>query len=254
MKFSYRLYPSLAELHALAQSFDRDETHQFKLEARSKSGVAEDLAYVKFFDILVRFPNCDEAAIRKALAEEAETILGRFTDSRSYLYHRLLNALRKVHGNLTTDVADIAAQIQVLIHKGLYQHIEELYHKGLEFATATEDFSGLLGLMELWKAALIHNLGKDGPSEELQQLYLEELRIREKETNLHDWQRLLDLRAIAVRCPSEKRSELLSQIYQHPLYLNDGPCLSVKAEIRRLSLKEKLLGLDRLDHEGRLSI
>lgn len=252
MNFSYKIYPSIEQLHELARSFDRDETHQFKLDVRTKNGRVKDVAYVHFFDVLVSFPTCDLKQIKKAL--EGASLLKRFTDSKSYLYHRLLDALRIAHSDKISDVFNIAAEMKVLIFKGLHHHIPILYKNGISFATATEDFEGALRLISLWKFVLLNQYEGDNLSAMLEEIASKEIEIRNQISNLQDWEDLNFRRFIAKGKPLQEKTEIVSSIRKHPLIINGGPCLSIKAKIRRLTLEENLLSISGLDHSGRIPI
>ncbi len=85
---------------------------------------------------------------------------------------------------------------------------------------------------------------------ELGSLIAEEERIQKKLTNFIEWKRLNN--QIFVAKGSKGSGKIINDIENHPFVRNNGPCLSSKAKIQRITLNEKLIGFHRLDQVGRI--
>jgi hypothetical protein len=252
MRGRYKIYPKLKLLWELVQAMNRFEIQMLKDSARVKAVVAEIPAYLVFFDVLLNCLAFDETKIRKAL--EGTTTPNDLTDSKSYLYHAILKAIQAYNGDMTTDVSEISAQIKVLVHKGLYPHIPDLYETAWRFADETEDFEAQLRLIRLWKSALFHNVSGETLRVEMQKVKEREKLTTERLLNVQAWQDLFDLRFVAKSSAGEARAIIIQEINESPLVLTDGPCLSVRATVLRLSVKEKMLSIAGLIVEERIPI
>jgi hypothetical protein len=236
----------------LVHSMNQAEILRFREIARTRSETPEELAYVKFFSVLLTQAPFDKKKIKESLFDTST--LKRLGDSLCYLYHALLKALQSSNDNLTKDVSDLASQMQVLLHKGLYHHIPILGKQAMAFAIEIEDFEGQLKLLRLERSSYLSTCTGRELGKHLEKLDTEEDSIRDQIENLHVWERLISKRYIAKSLPPNERMLLLNDIERHPFVLNQSPTLSSKAEIARLSLNEKLLSVGQLDVSERIPI
>lgn len=252
MKFRYRIYPPLELLYDFVHSLNSVEISHFKLSARSNTGVAEDLTYIQFFDILLSIEKYDKKVIKEAL--HGKSTLKRFTDSKSYLYHRLLNSLPGANPSESSDVGSIVEQVRALVLKGLHQHIPKLVEIGLEIAFGIEDFAGALQILELWKFEAKNSLEGQQLNEELQKIHNLSSQAKVAQIDLLDWEELDSLIFLAKSSPSVEKEKILSRVLQKFALLDQIPHQSIRAKIRSLNLQEKLIGFEQLEEKGRMPI
>ncbi len=222
--------------------------------ARLKGGKVPDdeneIRYVNFFNVMASQKVFDKAQIKKKLT--ATTTLDDFTESCSYLYHAVLRAVQEANEDTISEIADVTTQIKILVYKGLHQHIPAIYEQGMAFASETEDFEDMIKLMRLWKVSLKYSQNEGQTSEAFQSLETLEVEVWDKMVNLRDWERLYDQLVATRGATKEKRAALLQAIANHPLMINNGPCLSIKAEVRRLLPNERPLDNPNPNQVGRI--
>ncbi len=132
--------------------------------------------------------------------------------------------------------------------------MDMLHGQAMKFALEIEDFEGQMKLLRLRQSALLQTKAGTELREILESLQTEEKNVWAKMRNLRKWERLISKRFIAKTIKQQEREHLIQSILNHPLVVNDGPCLSIKAEIARLTLKEKLIGIDKLNMPDRIPI
>lgn len=252
MKGNYRIYPDFKMVYEFAHAMSRTETLRFRHTAKGTKEDPDKLAYVRFYNVLIDAPKFDAKAIKHRLRNT--TTLNRFGDALCYLYHAMLAAAQATDANLTKDVSDLNMQIQVLLQKGLHHHVHKLYEQAVKFARDLEDFEGELKLLRLRRSIHFHNFKGNVLVLALSVLQDQEARAWAKMANLREWESLLTIRFIAKAQADPERQATLKTIFDHPLFAADAGCMSVKAEITKLTLQEKLLAMDKLDVPERLPI
>jgi hypothetical protein len=243
VKKNCRIYPGIFLLWELIQSLGKREKQRFKEMARLKGGKVPDdeneIRYVNFFNVMASQKVFDKAQIKKKLT--ATTTLDDFTESCSYLYHAVLRAIQVANEDTISEIADVTTQIKILVYKGLHQHIPAIYEQAMAFASETEDFEDMIKLMRLWKLSLKSSQSLSRRSQAFEELASFEANIWDKFLNLREWEYLDDLRWVAYGLDEDQKNHKLQIIAMHPLFVNDGPCLSVKAQIRRLLIMDRPL-------------
>ncbi len=239
MKGRYRFFPSMLRVYELAKSLDKSEIHTLRNFAKTGLEGTDDVAYLVFFDVLRAQSSCDLSHIKSELRGKLNVT--RLSDARCYLYHRMLDAIQASNRDEVGDAVNLLSQIKVLMFKGLHHHVSALYEKAMEFAEGTEDFETMLKLIRSQKLVTKRCMAIDAATTELFALSKKETEIQEKLVNLWAWEKLLDSTHSIRGLEKEARNDFFERISAEKLIVEEGPCLSSKANVVRLLIQDFLL-------------
>lgn len=252
MKGRYRIFPSLRNVHELANALDAREVLSLRNMARGSHGDPEDTVYLRFFEVLRSEAHFDKQRIKQKLAGSFN--MSRLSDARCYLYHKMLAAIQDANNDTSSDVSDLTSQIKVLLYKGLHHHVADLFEKAVSFSNEIEDFEGVLRIVRFWKACLRNMRSARELGIALEGISLQEEETWAKLANLREMEQLFDRYFIAKSKEEGERETLLQAIASHPLFSGSIPSLSTKAEVLRLTLCQKMLGAESLANRDRIPI
>lgn len=149
----------ISPVYELIHSLSKNEKRHFSLLIGS-SGNPEDKKVVKLFNHLNKAEEYDEAKLLKQLPEiKAEQL----SNQKSYLYQKLLQALRLYNGPKINDL-QIREQIdfaQILFERRLYAQGLSALRKARKLASVQENLEQQLEILKMERGVLLLTIGPD---------------------------------------------------------------------------------------------
>ena len=141
-------------LHELIHSLSPSERRYFKLNARPGGG-QEDSNFMRLFEVLLKQPEYDEAALREVFAQDR--LVQHLSSEKNYLYRLILRSLRSMSDGANPRLR-VRAEIDnaiLLFERGLYSQCQKLLRRARKLAEETEQHLALLEIIvwerRLWK-------------------------------------------------------------------------------------------------------
>lgn len=127
----------MEKLVTLIHSLSKSEKRYFKLNAGLQKG---EKNYLVLLDAILKQPVYDEAKLLKKFKGQA--FIKNFGVAKSDLYKLLLKSLRQYHSqnSLTSQLADMLKDIEILYRKGLYEQCQIIIKKGIGMAEKANKF------------------------------------------------------------------------------------------------------------------
>lgn len=145
------------ELFELIHSLTKAERRYFKLHFQ---GIAhsEVEKYIKVFDALAAMPAFDKALLEKKF--KGEYIIRYYSKTKSYIIDAIFAAMRAFYQeqSLRDTLYNTAANLRLLLSKGLYTHFERLLAQTKQLCYETEILLPLLDILQSEEIHRMHNL------------------------------------------------------------------------------------------------
>jgi hypothetical protein len=181
------------DLFRLIRSLSKGEKRNFKLLAGLLAG-EKDKKYIELFDVIDKQEVYDEGKILKVLKD---LYGGQLAVGKHYLFKLILKSLVYFRNNSTADVNNIIEQVKVLAEKDLYPQAAKLLRKGLQEASATEDFANYHTLLSLQLEMLVRTQNEKRLTERLEEIETEIAKVMHQMANLAAY-RSLSVRAFVL--------------------------------------------------------
>jgi len=187
----------------------------------------------------------DDVALREHLYQSKDLASRKFSELKSYLFDLILRALQSYKENKFYDlkIARLMNSIQMLFSRSLYVEAQEYLKKARKMATANEDFSTLIEVIE-WEKRIPFVLNQvDFLDKNLHQLEAESIRMRLHLSTLIDFRNLyFKIMQLIRKNPLSRSSEEnfeLENIINDPIILKNKKTLSHRSKC----LRYRILGL-----------
>ncbi len=132
------------KLFELIHSMTMSEKRYFKIFS-TKHVIGEENNYVKLFSLIDQQSTYNEQAVRSA------AFVKNSSAEKNYLYHLIIKSLSAFHSDLNskTKIYTLLQNVEMLYHKGLYDHCTQLIKRARVLAEKKELFVQLLAINEM---------------------------------------------------------------------------------------------------------
>ena len=143
-------------LFSLINSLSKSDKRHFKLFA-SKYGDANDMKFVRLFDLIEKQKEFDEERI---LEKDPSLKAEQLSNLKAHLYNHILQVLRQLQAAKDMDmtIRSYIDNAQILYNKCLYEQCEKMLRKAKKLAIKSENLSLLLDILKWEKNILTHTI------------------------------------------------------------------------------------------------
>ncbi|OWY21682.1 hypothetical protein C7N43_09000 [Sphingobacteriales bacterium UPWRP_1] len=220
------------KLHELVQNLSGGEMRYFRQFA-ARSHKSSEKNYLHLFDEMVRLLKYDETILVDRLKKKGVNTQFLAAD-KNYLYRQIMKSLLIFYSEARSGLQakSLIGQIEILYHKGLYEHCSKLMRQCKKLAQEKEQFGLLVDLLH-WQRKIE---GIHYSLEQAENLFNEIEQALDKLNNYNAYNRLYYRIMLfrkqynKIRTPEDLQH--LNTIMQHPLLVSETCAKSKTATIR----------------------
>lgn len=233
------IYIAGEDLFGFIKSMQHHEKRAYKMNCRMMRSADNPSQHEQLYDFL---ESCESYNVTAVKEKFDGTPVGRdYAVSRANLYKALRVAIYEANEETETEITRLLFQATNLMNKGLLNPVPDLLFATFTLAIPIEDFEGILKAIRILRDYLQHaSVPAAERKKAVKYLNLEQEYLR-KASNLRDWNLLLNKCFEMVADRPSSVDGWLRKLLADPLLQKDGICLSLRSQIVRYWVKDKIL-------------